>query len=148
VEQYHVFTSQVEDPKDDSWFGVEVNAVVQIGPQFMHWSDASITWGREDHLPLMPRSGGYALVLDPIVFSEMHTCRFSCVLIDGGSSINLLYRTSMKKLRILEIQLKPNKLTFHGIVPGHFARQWEGLNWKCYSEERTIIIASQSGSRW
>jgi hypothetical protein len=67
----------------------------------------------------MPRPGGYALVLNPIVFSEMHTCRFSCVLIDGGSSINLLYRTSMEKLGIPAIQLKPTKVTFHGIVPGH-----------------------------
>jgi hypothetical protein len=67
----------------------------------------------------MSRPGGYALVLDPIVFSETHTCRFSRVLIDGGSSINLLYRTSMEKLGIPEIQLKPTKLTFHGIVPRH-----------------------------
>jgi hypothetical protein len=119
VEQYHVFTSQMEDPKDEPWFGVEVNAVIQVGPQFMHWSDASITWGHEDHPPLMPRPGGYALVLDPIVFLKMHTCRFLCVLIDGGSSMNLLYHTSMEKLKIPEIQLKPTKLTFHGIIPGH-----------------------------
>jgi hypothetical protein len=87
--------------------------------QFMHWSKASITWGREDHLPLMPRPGGYALVSNPIMFYETLTCWFSCVLIDGGSSINLLYRTSMEKLGIPPIQLKPTKLTFHGIVPGH-----------------------------
>jgi hypothetical protein len=109
----------MEDPKDEPWFGVEVNALMQVGPQYMHWSDASITWGREDHPPLMPRPGGYALVLDPIVFSEMHTCRFSRVLIDGGNSINLLYRTSIEKLGIPAIQLKPTKLTFHGIVPGY-----------------------------
>jgi hypothetical protein len=119
VEQYHVFTSQTEDPKDEPWFGVEVNAVMQIGLQYMHWSKASITWGREDHPPLMPRPGGYVLVLDPTVFSDTRTCRFSCVLIDGGSSINLLYRTTMEKLGIPAIQLKPTKLTFHGIVPGH-----------------------------
>jgi hypothetical protein len=41
------------------------------------------------------------------------------MLIDGGSSINLLYRISMEKLGIPAIQLKPTKLTFHGIVPGH-----------------------------
>jgi hypothetical protein len=41
------------------------------------------------------------------------------MLIVGDSSINLLYRTSMEKLGIPEIQLKPTKLTFHGIVPGH-----------------------------
>jgi hypothetical protein len=49
----------------------------------------------------------------------MHTYWFSRMLIDGGSSIKLLYRTSMEKLRIPAIQLKPTKLTFHGIVPGH-----------------------------
>jgi hypothetical protein len=119
VEQYHVFTTQMEDPKDEPWFGVEVNTVMQVGSQYMHWSEASITWGREDHPPLMPRPGGYALVLNPIVFSETRTCRFSHVLIDGGSSINLLYRTSMEKLGIPAIQLKPTKLTVHGIVLGH-----------------------------
>jgi hypothetical protein len=93
VEQYHVFTTQKEDAKDELWFDVEVNAVMTAEAQYMHWSEASIIWGREDHPPLMPRPGGYVLVLNPIMFSETYTCRFSHVLIDGGSSINLLYRT-------------------------------------------------------
>jgi hypothetical protein len=67
----------------------------------------------------MPRPWGYTLVLNPIMFSKTHTRRFSHVLTDGGSSINLLYRTSMEKLGIPAIQLKPTKLTFHGIMPGH-----------------------------
>jgi hypothetical protein len=119
VEQYHVFTTQKEDPKDEPWFGIEVNAVMPAEPQYMHWSEASITWGREDHPPLMPRPRGYALALKPIMFFETHTCHFSRVLIDGGSIINLLYRTSMEKLGIPAIQLKPTKLTFHDIVPRH-----------------------------
>jgi hypothetical protein len=41
------------------------------------------------------------------------------VLIDGGSNINLLYRSSMEKLGILIAQRKPSRLTFHGIVPRH-----------------------------
>jgi hypothetical protein len=48
----------------------------------------------------MPNPREYALVLDPIVRSDTHTCRFSRVLIDGSSSINLLYRSSMEKLGI------------------------------------------------
>jgi hypothetical protein len=48
----------------------------------------------------MPSRGEYALVLDPVMFSDTHTCRFSHMLIDGGSSINLLYRSSMEKLGI------------------------------------------------
>jgi hypothetical protein len=43
MEQYHMFTSQMEEPKDEPWLGVEVNAIVQVGPQYMHWSDTSIT---------------------------------------------------------------------------------------------------------
>jgi hypothetical protein len=85
----------------------------------MHWSEAAITWAREDHLPLMPSPGEYTLALDPIVRSDTHTCRFFRVLIDSGNSINLLYRSSMEKLGIPIAQLKPSRLTFHGIAPGH-----------------------------
>jgi hypothetical protein len=67
----------------------------------------------------MPSPGEYALVLDPVMCSDTHTCRFSRVLIDGGSRINLLYRSSMEKLGIPLAQLKPSGLTFHGIMPGH-----------------------------
>jgi hypothetical protein len=57
--------------------------------------------------------------MDPIMRSDTHTCRFSRVLIDGGSNINLLYRSSMEKLGIPVAQLKPSRLTFHGVVSGH-----------------------------
>jgi hypothetical protein len=67
----------------------------------------------------MPSLGEYALVLDPIVRSNTHTCHFSCMLIDSGISINLLYQSSMEKLGIPLAQLEPSRLTFHGIVPGH-----------------------------
>ena len=45
--------------------------------------------------------------------------RFSRVLIDGGSSINILYRDTARKLGIQESQLSPTRTVFHGIVPGH-----------------------------
>jgi hypothetical protein len=46
--------------------------------------------------------GGYAPVLDPTFVSDKLTCRFSRVLIDGGSNINILYRDMMQKLGITE----------------------------------------------
>jgi hypothetical protein len=119
LETYHVFTTPEKDKRNDLWYEAEVNAVVPWEPQYMHWFEAAITWGREDHPPLMPSPGEYALVLDPNVHSDTHTCHFSRVLIDGGSSINLLYRNSMEKLGIPIAQLKPSQLTFHGVVPGH-----------------------------
>jgi hypothetical protein len=118
-EQYHIFTTPSKTKRNDIWHEAEVNAVMPAEPQFMHWSEVAITWGREDHPWLMPSPGEYALVLDPVVCSDTHMCRFSRVLIDGGSSINLLYRSSLEKLGIPLAQLKPSRLTFHGIIPGH-----------------------------
>jgi hypothetical protein len=119
VEQYHIFTTPNKDKRNDLWHKAEVNAVMPAELQFMHWSEAAVTWGREDHLRLKPSPREYALVLDPVMCSDTHTCRFSLMLIDGGSSINLLYRSSMEKLGIPLAQLKPSWLTFHGILPGH-----------------------------
>jgi hypothetical protein len=119
VEQYHIFTTPGKDKRNDFWHKAEVNAVMPAEPQFMHWSEAAITWGREDHPRLMHSPGEYALVLDPVVCSDTHMCQFSRVLIDGDSSINLLYRSSLEKLGIPLAQLKPSRLTFHGIVHGH-----------------------------
>jgi hypothetical protein len=119
VEQYHIFTTPGKDKRNDLWHEAEVNVVMPAEPQFMHWSEVPITWGREDHPRLMPSPGEYALVVDPVVCSDTHMCRFSRMLIDGGSSINLLYQSSLEKLGIPLAQLKPSRLTFHGIVPGH-----------------------------
>jgi hypothetical protein len=100
VEQYHVFTTPGKDKRCDLWYKAEVNAIMPAEPQYMHRSEAAITWGREDHPPLMPSPGEYALVLDPIMRSDTHSCHFSRVLTNGGSNINLLYQSSMEKLGI------------------------------------------------
>jgi hypothetical protein len=44
--------------------------------------------------------------------------RFSKVLIDNGSSINIMYQLAMHTLGITENMLEPSRATFHGIVPG------------------------------
>ena len=58
------------------------------------------------------------MVLDPLIVSNARTCRFSRVLIDGGSSLNLLYQSSLEKLGIRESDLRPTTTTFHGVLPG------------------------------
>jgi hypothetical protein len=84
----HIFTTPEKEKRNDLWYEAKVNAIVPSEPQYMHWSEAAITWGREDHPHLIPSPREYALVLDPTVCSDTHTCRFSRMLIDGGSSIN------------------------------------------------------------
>ncbi|KAI5006212.1 hypothetical protein ZWY2020_033455 [Hordeum vulgare] len=68
----------------------------------MHWSEKPITWSRVDHHAVMPNPGSYALVLDPTFASQRLTCRFSRVLVDGDSSIIILYLDTLLKLGLKE----------------------------------------------
>jgi hypothetical protein len=115
---YVVFTSEADDKHSRRLQQREVNAVASEVPQLMHWSERPITWSRDDHPAVMPSPGAYAMVLDSTFSTERRACRFSRVLIDGGSSINILYRDTMEKLGIREKQLQPSRTVFHGIVPG------------------------------
>jgi hypothetical protein len=40
---------------------------------------------------------------------------------DGGSSINILYLDTFRRLRLPKTMIKTTRCTFHGIVPGHKA---------------------------
>ena len=85
----------------------------------LNWSEEAITWDCNDHPELMPNPGGYALVLGPMLISPKRACTCSRVLIDGGSSINILYRDMLGKLGISESSLQPSRTVFHDIIQGH-----------------------------
>jgi hypothetical protein len=97
---------------------LEVNAVMSTVPKLMYWSDQAIGWDRADHPKIMPNPGGYALVMDLTFVGPANNVRLSKVLIDNGSSINIMYRDTMQKLGIKENMLDPSKTAFHCIVPG------------------------------
>ena len=67
---------------------------------------------------MMPNPNSYSLVVDCIVAAPELSCKFTRTLIDGGSSINILYRETLIKLGLGEADLTPSRTTFHGIVPG------------------------------
>src|SRR3954467_5651951 len=83
----------------------------------MHWSDCDISWGRRDHPSILPNPGSYPLVVDGLGAGPKFSCKFSRVLIDGGSTINILYRDIMVKLGLTERDLERSRTAFHGIVP-------------------------------
>ena len=68
----------------------EMNATVPVVPQWLNGSETAITWDRRDHPDCLPNPGRYALVVDPIVSTDTGDFRITKVLMDGGSSINLL----------------------------------------------------------
>ena len=65
---------------------MDIYALDPVAPKFNPWSSCPITFDRRDY-PTSIRHGGFtALVLDPII-DGFHLTR---VLMDGGSSLNLL----------------------------------------------------------
>src|SRR3954470_21660520 len=87
-------------------------------PQYMHWSECAISWDREDHPAMLPNPGNYPLVVDALLAGPKFSCKFSRVLVDGGSMINILYRDTFTNLGLTEKDLERSRMTFHAIVPG------------------------------
>jgi hypothetical protein len=69
------------------WERHEVLAAEKTPPSFLDWSGDAITFSREDHPNRIPNLGQYSLVVDPVIGNS----KFSKVLMDGGSSLNILY---------------------------------------------------------
>jgi hypothetical protein len=89
----------------------EVLASERAPPSFLDWSEDAITFSREDHLNRIPNPGQYPLVVDPVIGNT----RFSKVLMDGGSSLNILYAHTLRLLWIGLDQLRPSTTLFHDV---------------------------------
>ena len=117
-QSYMVFVTESNNKQSLHRRAMEVNAVMPAVPRFMYWSEDAISWSIKEHPKVIPNPGGYALVLDPTFVGPSINVRFSRVLVDNGSSINIMYRDTMIKLGITENMMQPSRTTFHGIVPG------------------------------
>jgi hypothetical protein len=92
----------------------EVLAAEKAPPSFLDWLGDAITFSREDHPNHIPNAGQYSLVVDPVISNS----RFSKVLMDGGSSLNILYAHTLRLMGIGLDQLRPSTTLFHGVTPG------------------------------
>jgi hypothetical protein len=92
----------------------EVLAAEKAPPSFLDWSEDAITFSREDHPNCIPNLGQYPLVVDPVI----ENARFSKVLMDGCSNLNILYAHTLRLLGIRLDQLRPSTTPFHGVAPG------------------------------
>jgi hypothetical protein len=92
----------------------EVLVPEKAPPSFLDWSEDAITFSREDHPNRIPNPGQYPLVVNPVIGNT----RFSKVLMDGGSNLNILYAHTLRLLGIGLDQLRPSTTPFHGVAPG------------------------------
>jgi hypothetical protein len=74
----------------------------------------AITFDRDDHPDYIPNPRVYPLIVDPIIANMCLTK----VLMDGGSSLNIIYTQTLDLLGIKRTQLRPSVGGFHGVVPG------------------------------
>ncbi|KAK1664652.1 hypothetical protein QYE76_052811 [Lolium multiflorum] len=114
----HTFTG-VGDRRDRKVLNraVAVHAVSVGVPRWLNWSEQSITWSRDDHAPRIEYPGRVALVVRPKVADYW----LPKTLMDGGSSINIMYYETFQRLGLPDSRLEDTKVTFHGIVPGRKA---------------------------
>jgi hypothetical protein len=85
-------------------------------PRFLAWSHQEISFNCEDQWAVIPEPGRFPFVLDPCVNSVW----FKKVLIDGGSSIDILFCNSLPTLKLSQVDLKPYEAQFWGVLPVHF----------------------------
>jgi hypothetical protein len=74
----------------------EVCATGNTIPKFLRWSSTPITFDRGDQSPSVTRSGSYSLIVDPIIGNN----HLTKVLMDGGSSLNILYVETLDAMGI------------------------------------------------
>jgi hypothetical protein len=96
--------------KQERW---EVCSVKVVAPAYLDWSDKPITFDRDDHSDFVPSPGRYPLVIDPII----DNVRLSKVLMDGGSSLNIIYAETLELLGVDRSKVRADAAPFHGIAP-------------------------------
>jgi hypothetical protein len=92
----------------------EVCSVKVAAPVYLDWSDKPITFDQGDHPDRVPSPGKYPLVVDPVIGNV----RLTKVLMDGGSSLNIIYTETLGLLQIDLSTIRAGAAPFHGIIPG------------------------------
>jgi hypothetical protein len=78
-------------------------------PEYLNWSEHPIDFDRSDHPPKIPRPGHHALVLE----AQIGGFTSKKVFMDGGSSLNLIYADTLRKIKIPMDNLLPTETSFH-----------------------------------
>ena len=114
--QYHIYTSGTTK-RERKIVKRAVNSVAVGVPRYLRWSEHTITWSRADHPDVVEHPGLLALVVAP----QVHGFELKKVLMDGGSSINILYGETFMRMGLKESQFQKTSTIFRGIVPGKSA---------------------------
>src|SRR3954467_2908189 len=96
---------------------VSFNAVATDTTRYLNCSEQPIGWSREDHPRRVESPGRCALIVPPKVGDYW----LAKTLMDGGSTINIMYLDTFARLGLPQSIVEPSNCTFHGILPGRKA---------------------------
>jgi hypothetical protein len=82
-------------------------------PEYLKWSEVSITVDRRDDPDFIPTPGRYPLIISPIIKDN----KINRVLVDGGSSINILFLKTIDQMGLPRMALQSCRVPLRGIVP-------------------------------
>ena len=83
----------------------------------LHDAETSITFSQDDHPPAVPRPGHAPLVLD----AHIGGYDMDKIFMDGGSSLNVIFVSTLHKMLIPRSVWKKSSTVIHGVVPGEAA---------------------------
>jgi hypothetical protein len=89
-------------------------AVSSATPEYLKWSEVHITFDCSDHPDFVPKPGWYP----PIVSSIIKDVMLNRVLVDEGSSLNILFLKTFDQMGLSRSLLCLSQAPFHGIVTG------------------------------
>jgi hypothetical protein len=122
----------------------EVYSVKVAAPVYLDWFDKPITFYQGDHPDRVPSPGKYPLVVDPIIGNV----RLTKVLMDGGSSLNIIYAETLGLLQIDVSSIRAGAAPFHGIIPGKHVQPLRQLDLPSASGLPPTSERKPSRSRW
>jgi hypothetical protein len=119
-----------------------------VTPVYLDWSDKTITFDRDDHQDYIPNPGKYPLVIDPVIGNT----GLSRVLMDGGSSLNIIYAETLELMGFSWSQIQAGVEPFYGITPGKRVQPLGQINFPiCFGTPsnfmREILIFEVVGFR-
>jgi hypothetical protein len=108
----------------------EVCSVKVAAPVYLDWFDKPITFDQGDHPDRVPSPGKCPLVVDPVIGN----IRLTKVLMDGSSSLNIIYAETLGLLQIDLSSIRASAAPFHGIIPGKRVQPLGQLDLPVYFE--------------
>jgi hypothetical protein len=84
----------------------EVLAVSPTTPMYLKWSKVPITFDHGDHLDFIPKLGRYTLIVSPII----KDAKLNRVLVDGGSSLNIMLLKTFNLMGMSRSALRSTQL--------------------------------------